>query len=104
MTRSWTVTLTNITKTYYLWDLISATIADLTFSNSPFVPSKVQELTISNQTVSSTLTVNSTPVIVGATGTSNIVFRSMLDAIDLKQQTLTTNVNPLVVGINIVAN
>ena len=100
MTRSWTFTLTDITKTYNLWDLISATIADLTFSNSAFVPSMVQELKIQNQTPGVVITWSNFSLTSGSWD----VKRAAVNSINLKAETVSTDTNPGVIYVAIIAN
>ena len=102
MTREWLFTLTDITKTYNLWDhVIAKTPAfNPTFSNSPFIPSMVQELKVQNQSAG-TNAVWSKFALAGAFWD---VKRSATNSINLKGETFSTDTNPTVLYVAIVAN
>jgi hypothetical protein len=101
MTRNWTFTLTDITKTYNLWnDLIAPTVLDLTFSNVPYIPKTVQELKVQNQTAGTISTWSS----IQLSGGSWDVKRAAVNSIDLSKETLSTDTNPTVLYVAIIAN
>ena len=100
MTREWLFTLTDITKTYNLWADLIAPLLDLTMSNTPYVPSMVQELKVQNQSAG-TNAVWSKFALAGAFWD---VKRSAMNSIDLKQETFSTDTNPTVLYVAIIAN
>jgi len=104
MTRSYTFTLTSVGKAYNLWtDLILPTLIDPQFSsNTPYVPSNVQELTIQNQTGASALTWGT--MILSTAAGSIYTKRASVNSIDLKKETLNPGANPMTVVVSIIAN
>ena len=101
MTRNWTFTLTDITKTYNLWnDLIVPTVLDLTFSNVPYIPKMVQELKVQNQTAGATVTWSKFAL----SGGSWDVKRAATNTIDLTKETILVDTNPTVLYVAIIAN
>lgn len=102
MTRSWSFTLAGTGASFNLWtQLINPTIIDPTFSNSPYVPSRVQELTIEVLTPATMLTWGSMQVSAGINNA--ITMRSSTNSIDLKSQTLIAGTGGMIIAVSIVA-
>lgn len=107
MTRSWTFTLTQLTW-QNLWALIAAdpSFTDTTFSNAPYVPSKVCELEIRNQTAGSILQrSNDSKQEAGYQifGNTSDTMRSALNNIDIKEIYLLPDTNPTSVFVGFVS-
>lgn len=109
MTREWSFTLTVVSKWYNLWsDLIAkdSTFTDPTFTNAPFVPARINELVIQNQTTATILSRSDSKLETGFTISGGSIDRRAGEKnnIDLKNINLSTNTNPTVVYVSIVAN
>lgn len=103
MTKSWSFSLTDITKTYNLWnDLITKdpSFQCTSFDNCPFVPSQVSELKVQNTSAGTSLTWNGLVL----SGGSWDVDRLDHNAIDLRKQTFQVDTNPTVVYAKISSN
>ncbi len=102
MTRSWLFTLTDIAKTYNLWNDLIAMLPgfDPTFANYPYIPSMVQELKVQNQTAGTHVNWSDFDL----AGAFWDVRRAAVNSIDLKKETFQPDTNPTVIYVTITAN